>query len=89
MSPADKVWRVLVVDDHPLMRDGLRAVLRRALPLAALDEAGSSAEAKGKIAIHRPHLILLDVHLPDLDADLLRIEQIPSAILQRRVNQQP
>jgi len=73
MSPADKVWRVLVVDDHPLMRDGLRAVLRRALPLAALDEAGSSAEAKGKIAIHRPHLILLDVNLPGVNGlDLAR-----------------
>ena len=73
MSPSDKPWRVLLVDDHPLVRDGLRAALRRALPLAALAEAGSGAEAIRQIELHRPHLILLDVHLPDLNGlDLAR-----------------
>lgn len=57
--------RVLLVDDHPLVRDGLRAALRRILPDGRFEEAGSAAEALERVAAVRPHLVLLDVNLPD------------------------
>ncbi len=73
MNVADEAWRVLLVDDHPLVRDGLRAVLGRAVPEARLEEAGSGPEALEKIATHRPHLVLLDVNLPGMNGlDLAR-----------------
>lgn len=60
----ERACRVLIVDDHPIFRDGLRALLRRVLPSAILAEAGSAAEAFEQVAICRPHLVLLDVNLP-------------------------
>lgn len=64
MKPAVAPWRVLLVDDHPLVRDGMRAALRRVLPEARLEEAEAGPEALEKVARHRPHLVLLDVNLP-------------------------
>lgn len=73
MKTADEAWRVLLVDDHPLMRDGLRSALRRVLPQARIEEAGSGAEAMAKFASHHPQLVLLDVNLPDTSGlDLAR-----------------
>jgi len=73
MNIADKCWRVLLVDDHPLIRDGLRAALRRVLPQARFEEAGSATEAAQKLEPLRPHLILLDVNLPGISGlDLAR-----------------
>ena len=70
---ADETWRVLLVDDHPLVRDGLRAVLRQVLPQARIAEAGSGPEALQKLATDRPHLVLLDVNLPGMNGlDLAR-----------------
>lgn len=60
----DAVWRVLLVDDHPLVRDGLRAVLRSMFPKVHIEEAGVASEALEKIATLDPHLIVLDVNLP-------------------------
>lgn len=57
---------VLLVDDHPLVREGLRAALRWALPAARIEEAGAAGEALAKIATHHPQLILLDVNLPGM-----------------------
>ena len=57
---------VLLVDDHPLVREGLRAALQRALPTARLEEAGAAGEALAKMATHQPQLILLDVNLPGM-----------------------
>ncbi len=67
MNIADEVWEVLLVDDHPLVRDGLRAVLGRAFPAARIEEAASGPEALEKIAARRPHLVLMDVNLPGMN----------------------
>lgn len=65
MTTTDYPWRILLVDDHPLVRDGLRVAVRRLLPSVRLEEASASDEALAKLESHRPHLVLLDVNLPD------------------------
>ena len=60
--------KVLVIDDHALIRDALRRVLKELRRDAAVLEASSAAEALETIA-ENPEigLILLDLHLPDRD----------------------
>lgn len=53
--------RVLIVDDHPMVRDGLRARLASAPLVEVVGEAGSAAEAIERAAACRPNLALLDV----------------------------
>jgi DNA-binding NarL/FixJ family response regulator len=66
MKAAQQTWRVLLVDPHPLIRDGLCLAFRRAWPAARLEQAGSAPEALEKYLTHRPHLITLDVNLAGL-----------------------
>lgn len=57
--------RVLVVDDHPLTRDSLRALLSREPNLSVCGEAGTLADARLMAARLLPDMILLDLYLPD------------------------
>lgn len=57
--------RVLVVDDHPLIVDGLRAVLGAEPALEVIGGVGSVAEAREAIRRDRPDVVLLDLRLPD------------------------
>jgi DNA-binding NarL/FixJ family response regulator len=57
--------RVLAVDDHPMVREGLRSMLAGAV--AAWEEAGSAEEALRKLPSAKPDLVLLDLNLPDVD----------------------
>lgn len=56
--------RVLVVDDHPLMRRGLLALLGAQPQLQVVGEAGDAGEAQRHAAALQPDVILLDNHLP-------------------------
>jgi DNA-binding NarL/FixJ family response regulator len=58
------VTRFLVVDDHEVVRRGLRQVLEEALPGASFGEAATSQEALGAIAAKAWDLVLLDVNIP-------------------------
>jgi DNA-binding NarL/FixJ family response regulator len=53
--------RLLIVDDHPMVRDGLRARLAAAGHIEVVGEAGSAGEAIERAAACRPNLVLLDV----------------------------
>lgn len=57
--------RVVVVDDHPVVRDGLRAALHGAPDVEVVAEAGTVAEAVQQVVEHSPDLVLMDVALPD------------------------
>ena len=59
--------RILLVDDHPMVREGLRAAISRFSPAALIVEAGTSAEALKQAASLRPHLNIIDINLPDLN----------------------
>ena len=56
--------RILIVDDHEIVRRGLRQVLAEAFPDASFDEADSSETALAAIASAPRDLVLLDVNIP-------------------------
>jgi DNA-binding NarL/FixJ family response regulator len=56
--------RVLLVDDHPALRVGLRVLLDQAPDIEVVGEAGDSAEALAAVAGLRPDVVVLDCQLP-------------------------
>jgi DNA-binding NarL/FixJ family response regulator len=58
--------RVLVVDDHPLFRSGMRALLGAAPETETIGEASSGEEAIHLSATLRPDVVLMDLHLPGI-----------------------
>lgn len=57
---------VVVVDDHPVVRAGVRMVLNAAEDITILAEGTSGADALRLVALHRPDVLVLDVSLPDI-----------------------
>ena len=53
------------MDDHQLVRDGIKALLMRAENLTILGEASSGKECFEKIALEPPDILILDISLPD------------------------
>ncbi len=58
--------RVLLADDHTLVRAGIRSLLEAAGGIEVVAEAGDGREALGLIAKHRPDVALLDIGMPGL-----------------------
>lgn len=77
--------RVLLVDDHPAFRIGLRIVLEQAPDIAVAAEAGSGADALALAQSLAPDVVVLDCQLPDLTGDAvaraLRARGLSCAIL--------
>ena len=59
--------RLLIVDDHPLIRAGLRALLEHKLDQPQIVEASDGREALEIAATLKPHIVLLDVSMPGLN----------------------
>ena len=59
------IVRILTVDDHPLMRAGVEAVLGAHPDLVVVAEAGTADEAVAAFREHRPDVTLMDLGLPD------------------------
>ena len=59
--------RLLLIDDHPLVRDGLRARLATVPGFEVVGEAGSAAEAQQQVLLHQPTLVLMDVGMRDMN----------------------
>jgi len=59
--------RLLVADDHPLVRSGLRSLLEGEADLEVVGEAGDGAEAVAKARALRPDVVLMDLRMPGLD----------------------
>jgi len=56
--------RVLVVDDHPLMREGIVAVIQGAADIIVVGEAGNGQQAIEMFRVHRPDVTLMDLQMP-------------------------
>jgi DNA-binding NarL/FixJ family response regulator len=73
--------RIMIVDDHPLFRNGLRRILDQDARLKVVAEATTGHEALHAADIHRPALVLMDVQLPGVTG-----LQIASALRRQRPN---
>lgn len=63
----DTKIKVLIVDDEPTARRGVRLLLERDPEVLVIGEAGSGSEAVRKIVEDKPDLIFLDVQMPEMD----------------------
>ncbi|HEU5472211.1 MAG TPA: response regulator transcription factor [Actinophytocola sp.] len=76
---------VLIVDDHPVVRDGLRGILTGGDRFEVIGEAADGAEAVTLAEAHRPDVVLMDLRMPRMDgvaaiAELAR-RGVPSRVL--------
>ncbi len=75
----DKQTRVLLVDDSPVLRVGLRRTLEVAPGITIVGEAGSGNEALAMIESLQPDLVILDCQLPDISGvEVARTVQLKS-----------
>jgi DNA-binding NarL/FixJ family response regulator len=62
---AGKKIRILIVDDHPIMRVGIAAILNAQADMQVVAQAGTASEAVRMFAAEKPELTLMDLRLPD------------------------
>src|SRR5262245_33556514 len=66
--------RVILVDDHAIVREGLRALLEEETSVAIVGEAGNGDEATAMAERLKPNLVLMDLKMPGLPApDAIRV----------------
>jgi DNA-binding NarL/FixJ family response regulator len=77
--------RVLVVDDDPLVRSGLRMMLEGGDRVSVVGEAGDGSEVLAAVDRHRPDVVLMDLRMPGVDGlaatELLRAQPSPPEVL--------
>ncbi|GAA5201392.1 hypothetical protein GCM10023322_81260 [Rugosimonospora acidiphila] len=77
--------RLLIVDDHPVVRDGLRGMLTGDAEFEVLGEAADGAEAVTLAESLRPDVVLMDLRVPGTDGvraiGMLRDRGIPARVL--------
>jgi DNA-binding NarL/FixJ family response regulator len=77
--------RILVVDDHLLIRDGVRAMLSAQPDLQVISEASDGFEAVQRAMEHLPDVVVLDISMPNLNgfdaAQQIRLVSPTSSIL--------
>jgi len=59
--------RVVLADDHPVVRDGLAAMVNQQADMEVVAEAGDGDEAIAAYEQHRPDVLVLDLLMPDID----------------------
>ena len=77
--------RLVIADDHPIFRAGLRAVLARSPEIQVVAEAGDGAEALDQVRQFKPDIAIVDIDMPKCDglrfAASVRDAQIPVKVV--------
>jgi DNA-binding NarL/FixJ family response regulator len=67
MASVPSMIRILAVDDHPLLRKGIAALVNGEPDMKLIAEASNGQEAVEKFRLHRPDVTLMDLHMPGLN----------------------
>jgi DNA-binding NarL/FixJ family response regulator len=66
-DPTSTPIRVILADDQPLIRSGLRVLINDEPDIEVVGEAGTGAEAVRLAAAHRPDVAVMDIRMPEMD----------------------
>jgi len=76
---------IVIADDHPVFRTGLRQVIERETDLSVITESPNGSDALRDIREHRPQVAVLDMHMPEMSGlDVVREienEHLPTSIM--------
>ncbi len=67
MSGGPNSIRILAVDDHPLFRSGIAALLATQPDMSLVAEASNGREAIERFRAHRPDITLMDLQMPEMN----------------------
>ncbi|MEI2612425.1 MAG: response regulator transcription factor [Candidatus Promineifilaceae bacterium] len=67
MANREKKIRVVIADDHRLVRQGIRALLERTPDIEVVGEASDGLEAIAKVEELQPDLVIMDISMPQMD----------------------
>jgi YesN/AraC family two-component response regulator len=59
--------KVMIADDHPVVREGLSAMLNKEPDIQVVGEAENGAEAIKKASEFQPEIVLMDLRMPEVD----------------------
>jgi DNA-binding NarL/FixJ family response regulator len=67
MNTGPNLIRILAVDDHPMLREGIASLVASQSDMELVAEASTGREALEQFRHHRPDLTLMDLQMPDMD----------------------
>jgi DNA-binding NarL/FixJ family response regulator len=67
MSTGPSLIRILAVDDHPMLLEGIAALVASQSDMSLIAEASTGREALEQFRKHRPDVTLMDLQMPDMD----------------------
>jgi DNA-binding NarL/FixJ family response regulator len=67
VATGDRIIRILIADDHPMMREGLRSTLERERDMKVVGEAIDGEDAKTQFRALQPTVALIDLQMPRVD----------------------
>ena len=59
--------RILLADDHRMIRQGLKSLLEKHVDMKVVGEAENGRDAVAMVAEHRPDVVVMDLHMPELN----------------------
>src|SRR5258708_40318152 len=76
---------IIIADDHPIVRQGLKQVIESDPALKIVAEAGDGRTALAEIKAHQPDVVILDIDMPELDgfkvAEAMREQKLEVPII--------